>query len=525
MARYLKQSTAFTFRIGPFVDSTDGVTAETGLTIGQADIQISKAGGAFAQTSASPTTTHDTDGWYQCPLTATDTNTLGPLTVQIVVAGALPVWEHFMVLPANVYDSLVAGSDNLDVNAAQVGGTTPESAAEIADAVWDEATSGHTTAGTFGEQAKTVVDRIEADTQDLQAQVGTDGAGLTALPWNAAWDAEVQSEVTDALNAYDPPTNAELEARTLAAANYATASALATVDSNVDAILEDTGTTIPGTITTVDSVVDAIKVVTDKLDTALEDDGSSGFQFTILALENGPSGEGASASAIADAVWDEALSGHLTAGTTGAALNTAASASGLDAAGVRAAIGLASANLDTQLGTIDSNVDAVLEDTGTTIPASLTTIDNEVAAIQATADAIEADTQDIQSRLPAALVSGRMDASVGAMAANTLTASALATDAVTEIQSGLATAAALTTVDNEIAALQTSVNDVPTNAELATALDTAGDEIVTALATAALSGTEGVDEQVTVNLPGGGTVVRDVTRAARTNPITATQAP
>jgi hypothetical protein len=111
--RFLKQSTAFTFRIGPFVDSTDGVTAETGLTIAQADIQISKAGGAFAQTSASPTTTHDADGWYQCPLTSTDTNTLGALTVQIVVSGAAPVWEHFMVLPANVYDSLVLGTDRL----------------------------------------------------------------------------------------------------------------------------------------------------------------------------------------------------------------------------------------------------------------------------------------------------------------------------------------------------------------------------------------------------------------------------
>ena len=51
---------------------------------------------------------------------------------------------------------------------------------------------------------------------------------------------------------------------------------------------------------------------------------------------------------------------------------------------------------------------------------------------------IETDTQDLQSRLPSALVSGRIDASVGAMAADTLTASALASDAVTEIQSGLA---------------------------------------------------------------------------------------
>ena len=36
---------------------------------------------------------------------------------------------------------------------------------------------------------------IEAQTDDI----GTAGAGLTAVPWNAAWDAEVQSEVQDAI--------------------------------------------------------------------------------------------------------------------------------------------------------------------------------------------------------------------------------------------------------------------------------------------------------------------------------------
>lgn len=51
-------------------------------------------------------------------------------------------------------------------------------------------------------------------------------------------------------------------------------------------------------------------------------------------------------------------------------------------------------------------------------------LDTEVAAILA-------DTDDIQTRLPAALVGGRIDASVGAMAANTLTAAAIAADAIT----------------------------------------------------------------------------------------------
>ena len=60
---------------------------------------------------------------------------------------------------------------------------------------------------------------------------------------------------------------------------------------------------------------------------------------------------------------------------------------------------------------------------GATVNLSATTIK--------TATDIETDTQDIQSRLPAALVSGRIDASVGAMAANVLTASAINADAIT----------------------------------------------------------------------------------------------
>lgn len=43
-------------------------------------------------------------------------------------------------------------------------------------------------------------DAILVDT----AVIGALGAGLTAVPWNAAWDAEVQSECADALTAYAP---------------------------------------------------------------------------------------------------------------------------------------------------------------------------------------------------------------------------------------------------------------------------------------------------------------------------------
>lgn len=67
-----------------------------------------------------------------------------------------------------------------------------------------------------------------------------------------------------------------------------------------------------------------------------------------------------------------------------------------------------------------------------------------------TATDVETDTADIQSRLPAALVSGRIDASVGAMAANVLTAAATAADFTTEVTSGLATTAHVQEVEDKV---------------------------------------------------------------------------
>ena len=72
----------------------------------------------------------------------------------------------------------------------------------------------------------------------------------------------------------------------------------------------------------------------------------------------------------------------------------------------------------------------------TTITTSLTTtftgnLTGSVGSVTGlTAATVHADLDDIQARLPAALVAGRMDASVGAMAAGTVTAAAIATDAI-----------------------------------------------------------------------------------------------
>ena len=89
MEGFLKQSTAVTVKAGPFLDSTDGNTAEGALTISQADIRLSKNGGNIAQSNNAAGATHDELGIYGVPLDATDTNTVGILTLMIHETGSL----------------------------------------------------------------------------------------------------------------------------------------------------------------------------------------------------------------------------------------------------------------------------------------------------------------------------------------------------------------------------------------------------------------------------------------------------
>lgn len=102
----LKQATAATVKVGPFVDDTDGASAETSLTLTKADVRLSKNGGNFAAASADQGTSdagaaHDEIGYYDISLNATDTNTVGILTIAIHESGALPVRQDYMILPAS----------------------------------------------------------------------------------------------------------------------------------------------------------------------------------------------------------------------------------------------------------------------------------------------------------------------------------------------------------------------------------------------------------------------------------------
>jgi len=118
MSGLLKYNTSASVMIGEFIDDTDGKTAVSGLSLIPSVIFLSKNGGAFTakNDSASAVTDPNLGGWYRCSFNSTDTGTLGLLQLGVHVAGALPVWDSWMVVPANVYDSLVNGTDMLNVS-------------------------------------------------------------------------------------------------------------------------------------------------------------------------------------------------------------------------------------------------------------------------------------------------------------------------------------------------------------------------------------------------------------------------
>ena len=83
------------------------------------------------QRTISSAGTHRSNGHYTIPLDATDTNTLGQLTLTIKDAAppaCLPVRHDFMVIPANAYDALVLGTDVLTADVTQLNGVAASAA-------------------------------------------------------------------------------------------------------------------------------------------------------------------------------------------------------------------------------------------------------------------------------------------------------------------------------------------------------------------------------------------------------------
>ncbi len=212
---------------------------------------------------------------------------------------------------------------------------------------------------------------IAANLVDIEGQtddIGVAGAGLTAIPWNAAWDAEVQSEVDDALVARF------LDKLVLANGTADSGSTTTMVDAartEADAdywkgrlILFTSGTVIGQC-----AIITDFNAGTDTFTFAPPLTQAVGTQ-TYVILPN-------------ISVWDDTLAEHLASGSTGAALNAAGGAGDPWSTALPGAYGAGTAGKivgDNLNATVSSRASQTSVDTIDDF------IDTEVAAIKAKTD-------------------------------------------------------------------------------------------------------------------------------------------
>jgi hypothetical protein len=206
-----RQQNSATFPITfVMVSSTDHSTKVTGVT---PTVTLSKNGLPFG--AALGAVTEIGSGWYALAGNTTDRNTLGELSVHATAAGADDFDTKYVIIPWDPFNGANLGMGALpSVAAGTTGGlvtsgtganqlsttngtvtagtiqdktgytvstvqdktgyslaTPPPTAAAIAGAVWEEAKSGHTTAGTYGSFLDAAVSGI------------TGGGGSSSDPW------------------------------------------------------------------------------------------------------------------------------------------------------------------------------------------------------------------------------------------------------------------------------------------------------------------------------------------------------
>lgn len=367
---YLKADTETTVTIGPAVAVGDGFTPVTDLSLAAADeAEIIKhngnsvtdiSGGAMAAIV-------NADGYYALTMASGYLDTEGRITVLINDDDkCLPIRADFMVVNANVFDSLYAAAttDYLQIDTVQIGGVTQSATdlKDLADTGYDPATHKiqsdliyiHGTAltetdGQLATAFKTLFDvaapvltcesvNQSADNNTILAHADYGNAKLVrsttpanTLDVSATGEAGLDFDnIKDATGAHTLTnitiptctTNSDMRGTDNAAlAAVCSEARLSELDAGtvgkmanqVDIIQTDTTTDIPGTLAT-------ILTDTNELQTDWHDGGRLDL---ILDAASAPS-----AAAVADAVWDEAIADHLGAGTTGAKLNTASAAAG-----------------------------------------------------------------------------------------------------------------------------------------------------------------------------------------------------
>ncbi len=314
----------------------------------------------------SPTTTLNLSGTTVKTATdvETDTQDIQSRLPAALVSGRMDSSTGAMaanVLTATAINADAITAAKIATGAIDADALAADAANEIADQVWDEVLSGHLTAGTTGAAlnaagsagdpwsttlpgaygagtaGKIVGDNVNAtissrasqtslDTVDdfLDTEIAAIKAKTDNLPSDPADASDIAASFTTVntkLDTIDDFLDTEVAAIKAKTDNLPADPTSATaVTSQFAVIAGYIDTEIASILAAVDTEIASIKTVTDRLNALVENSG--GDRFTAKALETAGGG-GLTAAAIADQVWDEVLAGHLTAGTTGAALNVA----------------------------------------------------------------------------------------------------------------------------------------------------------------------------------------------------------
>lgn len=124
--------------IGPFCNSTDGVTRLTSLTITNNDVKLIKNNATAANNKSAGNGTHIVNGEYYITLNAADTDAYGRLRVDCAMNGSVAVWEDFIVMSPSAFNAL-AGANNFQADALTVASNAVTAAAfnqAAADKIW-----------------------------------------------------------------------------------------------------------------------------------------------------------------------------------------------------------------------------------------------------------------------------------------------------------------------------------------------------------------------------------------------------
>lgn len=200
-----KKNTAFTTYV--FLTSQSQTnTFQASPTLATDDVKVCIDDGAPVNLATLPVVDADHTKRVKVSLSASEMN--GDVITVLFSDTSGDEWKDLTL-------TIHTSAQTLDELDTVVDGLNDPTAATIADAVWDESTTGHTTSGTFGEQAKTDIDAILADT-------GTDGVVISTAQAQAIADIFLERGVANTEDNADSASLTELILAALEASRSST---------------------------------------------------------------------------------------------------------------------------------------------------------------------------------------------------------------------------------------------------------------------------------------------------------------